>query len=54
MFSISVGGKNLTDVKDVQAGMVSGGAHSGGGDGASRVAWGRSAFVKLTYNFKKF
>lgn len=54
MFSISVGGKNLTDVKDVQAGMVSGGAHSGGADGASRVAWGRSAFVKFTYNFKKF
>ncbi len=54
MFSISVGGKNLTDVKDVQAGMVSGGAHSGGADGASRVAWGRTAFVKLTYNFKKF
>jgi outer membrane receptor for ferrienterochelin and colicins len=54
MFAVSVGGKNLTDVKDVQAGMVSGGAHSGGADGASRVAWGRTVFVKLTYNFKKF
>jgi len=54
MFSISVGGKNLTDVKDVQASMSIGGAHSGGGDGASRVAWGRTAFVKITYNFKKF
>jgi outer membrane receptor for ferrienterochelin and colicins len=54
MFSISVGGKNLLDVKDVKAGMVSTGAHSGGDDGASRIAWGRTAFVKLTYNFNKF
>jgi len=54
MFSVSVGGKNLLDVKDVSAGTVNSGAHSGGGDGASRIAWGRTAFVKLTYNFKKF
>jgi outer membrane receptor for ferrienterochelin and colicins len=53
-FSVSIGGKNLLDVKDVGAGMVSGGAHTGGNDGSSRVAWGRTAFVKLTYNFKKF
>ena len=53
-YSVSLGGKNLLDVKDVQSGMVSGGAHSGGGDGASRIAWGRSIFVKLSYNFKKF
>jgi len=53
-FSISMGGKNLLDVKDVEAGVVNSGAHSGGGDGASRVAWGRTAFVKLTYNFKKY
>ncbi len=53
-YSISVGGKNLLDVKDVKAGVVNSGAHTGGSDGASRVAWGRTAFVKLTYNFKKF
>jgi outer membrane receptor for ferrienterochelin and colicins len=53
-YSISVGGKNLLDVKDVQSSMVSGGAHSGGGDGSSRVAWGRTAFVKFSYNLKKF
>jgi outer membrane receptor for ferrienterochelin and colicins len=53
-YSISVGGKNLLDVKDVQSSMVNGGAHAGGGDGASRVAWGRTAFVKFSYNFKKF
>ena len=54
MFSVTAGGKNLLDVKDVSTSMVNSGAHSGGGDGASRVAWGRTAFVKLTYNFKKF
>ena len=54
MFSVTVGGKNLFDVKDVQAGMVNSGAHSSGSDGASRVAWGRTAFLKLAYNFKKF
>jgi len=54
MFSVTLGGKNLLDVNDVSAGTVNSGAHSGGGDGASRVAWGRTAFVKLTYNFKKF
>jgi len=53
MFSITAGGKNLLDVQDVQSGMVNSGAHTGGGDGASRVAWGRTAFVKFTYNFKK-
>lgn len=54
MFSVAVGGKNLLNVKDVGAGTVNSGAHSGGGDGSSRIAWGRTAFVKLTYNFKKF
>jgi len=53
MFSVTVGGKNLFDVRDVTTAMVNSGAHSGGGDGSSRVAWGRTAFVKLTYNFKK-
>jgi outer membrane receptor for ferrienterochelin and colicins len=53
MFSVTAGGKNLLDVRDVSASIVNSGAHSGGGDGASRVAWGRTAFVKLTYNFKK-
>jgi outer membrane receptor for ferrienterochelin and colicins len=54
MFSVTVGGKNLLDVNDVSAGTVNSGAHSGGGDGSSRIAWGRTVFVKLTYNFKKF
>jgi len=53
-FSVTVGGKNLMNVKDVKAGIVNSGAHTGGGDGSSRIAWGRTAFAKLTYNFKKF
>jgi len=53
-FSVTVGGKNLFDVHDVGSGVVNSGAHSSGSDGSSRVAWGRTAFVKLTYNFKKF
>jgi outer membrane receptor for ferrienterochelin and colicins len=53
MFSVSVGGKNLLDVKDVQSGTMNSGAHTSGGDGASRVAWGRTVFVKFSYNFKK-
>lgn len=53
-FAVSVGGKNLFDVKDVLGAGAVGGAHSGGSDGASRVAWGRTAFVKLAYNFNKY
>jgi outer membrane receptor for ferrienterochelin and colicins len=51
--SVAAGGKNLLDVKDVKAGMVNSGAHTSS-DGASRIAWGRSYFVKLTYNFTRF
>jgi outer membrane receptor for ferrienterochelin and colicins len=52
-FSVSVGGKNLFNVQDVEAGIVNSGAHTNSGSGASRVAWGRTVFLKLTYNFKK-
>ncbi len=53
MFSVTVGGKNLLDVNNVSTSVVNSGAHSGGSDGSSSVAWGRTAFLKLTYNFKK-
>jgi outer membrane receptor for ferrienterochelin and colicins len=53
-FTVTIGGKNLFDVRDVGSAVVNSGAHSGGSDGSSRVAWGRTAFVKLTYNFNKF
>lgn len=52
-FSITVGGKNLFNIRTVNSSVVNSGAHSGGGDGTSSVAWGRTVFIKLTYNFKK-
>jgi len=54
MFSVTVGGKNLLDVSNVNSSIVNSGAHSGGGNGSTSVAWGRTVFLKLTYNFKKF
>ncbi len=54
MFSVTVGGKNLLDVSNVNSSIVNSGAHSGGGNGSTSVAWGRTFFLKLTYNFKKF
>lgn len=50
--TVSVGGKNLFNVTDVNSGLVSSGGHSGS-SGASVIAWGRTAFVKLAFNFKK-
>jgi outer membrane receptor for ferrienterochelin and colicins len=54
MFLVTVGGKNLLDVSNVNSSIVNSGAHSGGGDGSTSVAWGRTVFLKLSYNFKKF
>lgn len=52
--SISVGGKNLLNVKDVQSSVMNGSAHSGGGDGSSQIAWGRTYFVQLSLNLNKY
>ena len=49
---VSCGGKNLFNITSVEGGMVSSGTHSSS-NGSSTVAWGRTAFVKFTYNFKK-
>jgi len=49
---IGGGVKNIFDVQDVEASAVAGGAHSGGGSGYS-IGWGRSFFLKLSYNFIK-
>ena len=55
MNKLVVGGgvKNIFDVTDVDAAAMAGGAHSGGGSGYS-VGWGRTFFLKLTYNFMKY
>ena len=50
--SVSVGGKNMFNVNNVKAGMVNTGAHTSS-NGSSLIGYGRIAFVKLTYNFKK-
>jgi len=47
---VTVGSKNLFDVKNISS-FTSGGAHSGGGSGGSPVAMGRTYFVKLAFNF---
>lgn len=52
--NVALGGKNLMDVRDVIGSGSVGTAHSSGSDGSSRVAWGRTAFVKLTYNFHTY
>lgn len=53
-FTVSIGGKNLFNVNTVKAAAVVGSAHSGTGDGNSLIAWGRTVFVKLAYNFNSF
>jgi len=49
---IGGGIKNIFDVTDVDASAVVGGAHSGSTSGYS-VGWGRTFFLKLSYNFIK-
>lgn len=48
--SVVAGVKNIFDVKNIRTTGVTGGVHSSGGDSRS-VAWGRTYFVDLTYNF---
>ncbi len=52
---VSFGAKNLfNNININSSGLVSSGGVHSGGDGSSPVGWGRSAFVRLTYNFNKF
>lgn len=50
---IGGGVKNLFDVTNVASSGVTGGAHSGGSGGYS-IGWGRSYFLKLSFNFMKY
>ena len=52
-FTVSAGGKNLFDVKTVPAVGATGGAHSGG-SASEDIAWGRTYFVKLSFNFNTY
>ena len=48
--NLTIGAKNLFDVGNIVSGQFTGGVHSGGG-GNIPVAWGRTYFTKLVYNF---
>lgn len=49
--TITAGGKNLFNVTDITTTGVQGGAHTGASSSVP-VAWGRTAFVKVSYDLK--
>jgi outer membrane receptor for ferrienterochelin and colicins len=50
--SVSLGGKNLLNVTNINAGSGStGGAHTSSG-GTAPIAWGRSFYLNITYLIK--
>ncbi|MBK6264432.1 TonB-dependent receptor [Marivirga sp. S37H4] len=51
-FSMSAGIKNLLNIETINDNL-SGGAHSGGNSGQTSVAYGRSFFLRLQYQFSK-
>ncbi len=51
--SVSAGGKNLFNVTTIPATGSGGSAHSGSSD-SMNIAWGRTWFLKLSYNFNKY
>lgn len=51
---VSTGIKNLLNVTTITGTGGSSGPHSGESNGQNSIAWGRTFFVKLNYNFTKF
>jgi outer membrane receptor for ferrienterochelin and colicins len=51
---IFIGAKNIFDNKNVVSYGSTGNVHGGGNSGQSPVSWGRTYFVKLSYNFIKY
>lgn len=51
--AVNAGVRNLFDVTNITSAISSGGVHSGGGSGNVPVAWGRTYFLKLTFNISK-
>ena len=52
--AVNAGVRNLFDVTNITSTIGSGGVpHSGGGSGNTPVAWGRTYFLKLTFNISK-
>lgn len=52
--TLSAGVKNLMDNTNIRSTGSGGEAHSGGGDGTSQMAWGRTYFIKFNMNFSKY
>ena len=50
--TLTIGGKNLMNVQNVQA-NIAGSIHGGGASNSAPIAWGRTFFVKLDFNFWK-
>lgn len=50
---VAIGAKNLLNVTNVLSSGASGGVHSSGGS-SSPIAWGRSAYIRLSFNFDTF
>ena len=50
---LTSGVKNIFDNKSISA-SGGGTAHSGGSSGTSLLNWGRTVFVKASYNINKF
>jgi len=51
--SLTLGGKNLFDVRTVPAVGSGGGAHSGS-SGSVNVAWGRTWYAKVSFNLNRY
>lgn len=51
--TLAIGAKNLLNVTSINSSTAEAGAHSGGG-GSSPIAWGRSLYLKLSFNFDTF
>lgn len=51
--TIGMGAKNIMDLTSVNNNISSGGAHTSNSDGRSSVAYGRSFFVKISYQLIK-
>ncbi len=52
--TVSIGGKNLFDNKNIFSTGSGGSVHGGGGNSSTAVAWGRSYFMRLSFNLNKF
>ena len=52
---LSAGIKNIFNTTTIPTtGVATGGGHSSGGDGGMNIAWGRTFFVKLAFQFNKY